>query len=290
MEFYLRFLTFLTLFGSFNSQRDGILRSPQRQRRLCQAKFQFPTGWNSTSRYPLIPSCTLVSIPNGMEFYERVATSRRIRGSFNSQRDGILRSITAPYDCQAIVSIPNGMEFYLSFIPLPFGRGSFNSQRDGILLHRRSKSGAWYLFQFPTGWNSTRFNCVCSHGEGEFQFPTGWNSTEFLQASDPRSGVSIPNGMEFYKFTIFLKRMTKFVSIPNRMEFYGGNAMFAFFEFTSFQFPTGWNSTPRRQSKPQQRHRFNSQRDGILRSAPSVSRFIGTCFNSQRDGILLMYG
>ena len=49
--------------------------------------------------------------------------------------------------------------------------------------------------------------------------------------------------MEFYKFTIFLKRMTKFVSIPNRMEFYGGNAMFAFFEFTSFQFPTGWNST-----------------------------------------------
>ena len=177
MEFYLRFLTFLTLFGSFNSQRDGILRSPQRQRRLCQAKFQFPTGWNSTSRYPLIPSCTLVSIPNGMEFYERVATSRRIRGSFNSQRDGILRSITAPYDCQAIVSIPNGMEFYLSFIPLPFGRGSFNSQRDGILR---------VLIAFaPTArasFNSQRDGillnfCKQAIHDLVFQFQTGWNST-----------------------------------------------------------------------------------------------------------------
>jgi len=33
--------------------------------------FQFPTGWNSTISVRISSSSSLVSIPNGMEFYGR---------------------------------------------------------------------------------------------------------------------------------------------------------------------------------------------------------------------------
>ena len=74
----------------FNSQRDGILqicRAIRRQR----TRFQFPTGWNSTSAEISLPAPQdPVSIPNGMEFYK----TQNPRLFYPS------------------VSIPNGMEFY----------------------------------------------------------------------------------------------------------------------------------------------------------------------------------
>ena len=56
---------------------------------------------------------------------------------------------------------------------------------------------------------------------------------------------------------------------------------------SSFQFPTGWNSTllPAH-SLEHNRHRFNSQRDGILRCTQSKTSQKSKRFNSQRDGIL----
>ena len=107
--------------------------------------------------------------------------------------------------------------------------------------------------------------------------------------------VSIPNGMEFYLDIFTLSRHSTNVSIPNGMEFYkvgnrecpgknvsipNGMEFYACHKHShksrhGFQFPTGWNSTPRRQSKPQQRHRFNSQRDGIL--LDSVFRLFYIC-------------
>jgi len=55
---------------------------------------------------------TLVSIPNGMEFYFFCSTA------------GVK---------MRFVSIPNGMEFYSIAVKLLFPWDSFNSQRDGIL-------------------------------------------------------------------------------------------------------------------------------------------------------------
>ena len=53
-----------------------------------------------------------------------------------------------------------------------------------------------------------------------------------------------------------------------------------------FQFPTGWNSTPRHLSGFLAEHCFNSQRDGILLSKRIAYLRDHTSFNSQRDGIL----
>ena len=69
MEFYRSRVYNDTYVWCFNSQRDGIL--PERRLRyLTLAKFQFPTGWNST---------------RGSDSQDRAAHC------FNSQRDGILR-------------------------------------------------------------------------------------------------------------------------------------------------------------------------------------------------------
>ena len=120
---------------SFNSQRDEILLNDGWQATLF-AKFQFPTGWNSTVSFkPLFSSSSLVSIPNGMKFYN--STRSRFGEStpfqfptgwnstetyrwfasafsrFNSQRDEILLI--------AVIS-------YVRFV------SGFNSQRDEILL------------------------------------------------------------------------------------------------------------------------------------------------------------
>ena len=54
------------------------------------------------------------------------------------------------------VSIPNGMEFYIV---------------------RNTRNLRYLLFQFPTGWNSTKIMGLLEKTEVEFQFPTGWNST-----------------------------------------------------------------------------------------------------------------
>ena len=86
-----------TILIGFNSQRDGILL-------VILHSYYF--------------SSTLVSIPNGMEFY---------RFCFAHARQ------------MPTVSIPNGMEFYRNeFLHLCNTHLSFNSQRDGILLRLSS--------------------------------------------------------------------------------------------------------------------------------------------------------
>ena len=156
MEFYMIAVGAFYSNVSFNSQRDGIL--PQEK--------------------GLINFCFLVSIPNGMEFYEEIDKSRRDvisfqfptgwnstvsktglslgDESFNSQRDGILLGRKEAKRKQQQVSIPNGMEFYLTNEEYP---------------------GANYEFQFPTGWNSTVPVMLAICVITTFQFPTGWNST-----------------------------------------------------------------------------------------------------------------
>ena len=89
-----------------------------------------------------------------MEFYraERRAKSTKI-ASFNSQRDGILQKAIMKLPARG-VSIPNGMEFYLPIC----------NRLDAIVE----------LFQFPTGWNSTKIgdfisvlvNCFNSQRDG----------------------------------------------------------------------------------------------------------------------------
>ena len=120
---------------------------------------------------------TLVSIPNGMEFYTKWRAGR------------------IPFK----VSIPNGMEFYEELFSQTAPSSCFNSQRDGILRSVLIKAVFASLFQFPTGWNSTKCEditnqsdrCFNSQRDGilrcsasirtncgiMFQFPTGWNST-----------------------------------------------------------------------------------------------------------------
>ena len=97
--------------------------------------FQFPTGWNSTILSFIIESISSkFQFPTGWNStLEPIYCINRFY-SFNSQRDGILRSGKRR--------------------PPPFFI-SFNSQRDGILLDRKIISALQKLFQFPTGWNST---------------------------------------------------------------------------------------------------------------------------------------
>ena len=140
----------------FNSQRDGILRSLKCSRIGELGRFQFPTGWNSTIGQKTRARKSIVSIPNGMEFY-------------------FLCDFGAFVLCD--VSIPNGMEFYATVYPLCKKGTCFNSQQDGILLYKIIPKLLSKMFQFPTGWNST---CGCLRGycfRCRFQFPTGWNST-----------------------------------------------------------------------------------------------------------------
>ena len=98
-----------------------------------------------------------------------------------------------------LVSIPNGMEFY----PIAYKNGY-----------------AVCLFQFPTGWNSTRPNT----------------------AKSPRKDVSIPNGMEFY---IWAKSCIVVAGARFNSQRDGILRIFNFMDgaMNLFQFPTGWNST-----------------------------------------------
>ena len=90
MEFYFWLEILTSARASFNSQRDGIL----------------------PVRVQVIYTQTLVSIPNGMEFYAcrsyRQQRGRRFQfpTGWNSTRDRNKQGWTTD------VSIPNGMEFY----------------------------------------------------------------------------------------------------------------------------------------------------------------------------------
>ncbi len=143
-------------------------------------------------------------------------------GGFNSQRDGILlKPLACVHAEQSFNSQRDGILQKPAFEASRLSN-CFNSQRDGILYkHKYALLSCKLEFQFPTGWNSTVFakHFVLSHYL--FQFPTGWNSTQRPRpARHLFLGVSIPNGMEFYKSIV-----------GNKL---GKN---------EFQFPTGWNST-----------------------------------------------
>ena len=90
MEFYLAVLGGIVIGVGFNSQRDGILPTSYLSS-LCHKMFQFPTGWNSTFCLFALVSFSVVSIPNGMEFYFKEQAMDDAEWRFNSQRDGILR-------------------------------------------------------------------------------------------------------------------------------------------------------------------------------------------------------
>ena len=148
---------YFALYRSFNSQRDGILPGSLTKKfklgavsipngmefypkgyleTTLDAKFQFPTGWNSTPQCGCMRIGIEVSIPNGMEFYRILCViSQCSFCCFNSQRDGILRGrLDKVCAWLKFVSIPNGMEFYTSLLCRGIVRECFNSQRDGILL------------------------------------------------------------------------------------------------------------------------------------------------------------
>ena len=97
-------------------------------------------------------------------------------------------------------------------------------------------------FQFPTGWNST-LSDPCKDRGSAFQFPTGWNSTDvgaIIFNEICKSFNSQRDGI--LPITSKRRFIPTFVSIPNGMEFYTIPSALILF-WSSFQFPTGWNST-----------------------------------------------
>ena len=80
------------------------------------------------------------------------------------------------------VSIPNGIEFYLVAC-FSLRLSPIVSIPNGMELYELSKDvydSFLSLFQFPTGWNSTKSGKTIKFVVEEFQFPTGWNSTDYL--------------------------------------------------------------------------------------------------------------
>ena len=200
MEFYPLSSKSKTKKGCFNSQWDGILRRIMTQTELF----------------------TIVSIPNGMEFYSGNADELvtlflfQFPMGWNSTLE-IVRNIP-----KTKFQFPMGWNSTIA--PKRTAAAAhfcFNSQWDGILpKYRKLLAGRIPAFQFPMGWNSTRCWWYCGR--------LAW--------------VSIPNGMEFY--ARFLKDADRSVlsfnsqwdgilrlaslrgapypsvSIPNGMEFY----------------------------------------------------------------------
>ena len=77
----------------FNSQRDGILQNPLHIDASSFLAFQFPTGWNSTYVCGrLMHEYVKFQFPTGWNSTGSRLISRLEKRSFNSQRDGILRS------------------------------------------------------------------------------------------------------------------------------------------------------------------------------------------------------
>ena len=229
-----------------------------------------------------------VSIPNGMEFY---------------------RFQFVVFFLQLLVSIPNGMEFYCSEFPfLPRLEAGFNSQRDGILQIGRLRALRKSLFQFPTGWNSTKFfpspliwlTRVSIPNGMEFyfllgvslimlrvfQFPTGWNSTAICRLRLCGSGLfQFPTG---WNSTGGIYREAK-----KKLTFQfptGWNstlpACLGLRKNFMFQFPTGWNSTKSFLSNDDFEVRFQFLTGWNSTSFCSAKAALYSSFNSQRDGIL----
>ena len=165
----------------------------------------------------------------------------------------------------------------------------------------------YFVFQFPTGWNSTGWVFTSFSARTKtFQFPTGWNSTySAIGIIVTAIAFQFPTGWNS-TFFCSLSRLRRTVSIPNGMKFYALESV-GWLEDFRFQFPTGWNSTIDTIKKGGNAVCFNSQRDEILHrkrskrqrsevvSIPNGMEFyaiaiialiIYASFNSQRDGIL----
>ena len=115
-----------------------------------------------------------------MEFYPKLSKVSFLKATcFNSQRDGILRSSLFNIVRAGNVSIPNGMEFYsnsiflwnsLRLVSIPNGMEFYKTcitavEMNAIVsipngmefyFNRYESSSDLLVFQFPTGWNSTR--------------------------------------------------------------------------------------------------------------------------------------
>ena len=136
-------------------------------------------GWNSTLALVRSSSTATVSIPNGMEFYQKRLKMANYARAFQfpmgwNSTSAVFGSVCSSKLFQfptgwnstqfspriflsAPVSIPNGMEFYVISWKKQRLYCCFNFQRDEI-LHRFAAFEHIFktLFQFPTGWNSTR--------------------------------------------------------------------------------------------------------------------------------------
>ncbi len=129
---------------------------------------------------------------------------------------------------------------------------------------KQFKLSDYGLFQFPTGWNSTKPRQNTQHHHSVsipngmecyllissmnislvslFQFPTGWNSTDALiLVCGAGLRFQFPTG---WNSTLLLSSLLVIylVSIPNGMEFYQKAETESEWN-KMFQFPTGWNST-----------------------------------------------
>ena len=112
------------------------------------------------------------------------------------------------------------MEFYENDNCFMVERNCFNSQRDGILRCLITSLSPGLSF------NSQRDGILLL----------------ILVAKSNLTSVSIPNGMEFYRFRCDRVYTPRDVSIPNGMEFYLADENSDCKDYM-FQFPTGWNST-----------------------------------------------
>ena len=222
MEFYTVTCLMTAKKTSFNSQRDGILLSEHCQYTRIE-KFQFPTGWNSTSK----------------KYNENFRIFR-----FNSQRDGILlktapplKTATNSFNSQRdgiLLKPVHNLVFVLLLFQFPTG---WNSTVDGIVEHCQ------YTFQFPTGWNSTGYRCSCPRSLQMVSIPNGMEfyGKECKLGDSKRSFNSQRDGiLQRYKLFRYPKAL---VSIPNGMEFYDLRRSWNSLLKRKFQFPTGWNST-----------------------------------------------
>ena len=159
-----------------------------------------------------------------MEFY---AIARldiwTILKCFNSQRDGILHRVKNGDDDfrTRFNSQRDGILLYRQ-TPKRVEGYSFNSQRDGILRGILGVLGAAVMFQFPTGWNSTLQTAA------EVAQIWGFNSQR--------------DGILLHLFLLVWFGIVRFNSqrdgiLPAVNHIDEG-------PYVTFQFPTGWNSTP----------------------------------------------
>ena len=148
---------------SFNSQRDGILQK-------LVAKSKIPLPCFNSQRDGILQSVfqkqgcfEIVSIPNGMEFYIKMAISylTGIPFQFPTGWNSTNKTLKSLLSLQ--VSIPNGMEFYQSSAHLWLARSVSIPNGMEFYLLTQEFTPRIGKFQFPTEWNSTLYRWFMFH-------------------------------------------------------------------------------------------------------------------------------